>query len=65
MPEVAGGAALLAHPDDLDGLREQLGRVLTDDDWRVDAVVRGLDRARLMTWGRCVAKTVDVYKAVS
>jgi glycosyltransferase involved in cell wall biosynthesis len=64
MPEVAGGAALLAHPDDLDGLREQLTRLLTDDVWRGEAVPLGLVRARLMTWERCVAQTLEVYRAV-
>lgn len=65
MPEVAGGAALLAHPDDLDGLREQLVRVLTDNVWRAEAVARGLERARLMTWERCLAQTLDVYREVA
>jgi glycosyltransferase involved in cell wall biosynthesis len=65
MPEVAGGAALLAHPDDLDGLREQLTRVLTDAVWRAEAVPLGLQRARLMTWERCLAQTLDVYRTVA
>lgn len=65
MPEVAGGAALLAHPDDLDGLREQLARVLTDEGWRAEAVSRGLQRAALMTWDHCLAQTLDVYREVA
>lgn len=65
MPEVAGGAALLAHPDDLDGLCEQLARVLTDDVWRGQAVPQGLERARLLTWERCLAQTLEVYRAVA
>lgn len=65
MPEVAGGAALLAHPDDLDALREQLTRLLTDTEWRAEAVSKGLTRARMMTWERCVAETVDVYRQVA
>lgn len=65
MPEVAGGAALLAHPDDLDALREQLHRVLTDDQWRAQAVSLGLTRARHLTWERCVEETVAVYRQVA
>lgn len=65
MPEVAGGAALLAHPDDLDGLREQLHRLLTDDVWRSQAVVNGLRRAGELTWERCLDQTLAVYREVA
>lgn len=65
MPEVAGGAALLAHPDDIDALREQLARLLTDHPWRAEAMRRGLERARSMTWERCLAQTLEIYRAVA
>ena len=57
--------AVVAHPDDLDGLREQLTRLLTDEVWRAEAVPLGLARARLMTWERCLAQTVDVYRELA
>lgn len=65
MPEVAGGAALLANPDDLDELRQQLERLLTDHAWREAAVSRGLARAKELSWDRCVAETVAVYQAIA
>ena len=65
MPEVAGGAALLAHPDDPDELRAQLHRLLTDETWRSQAVPLGLARAQQLTWDRCVAETVAVYRQVA
>lgn len=64
MPEVAAGAALLAHPDDLDQMREELTRLLTDDRWRTLTVPLGLARARQLTWERCLEKTLEVYRAV-
>lgn len=65
MPEVAAGAALLAHPDDLDRLREQLERLLTDDAWRAQAVPLGLARAGELSWERCLEQTLAVYRAVA
>ena len=65
MPEVADGAALLAHPDDSDALRQQLHRVLTDDPWRAQAVPLGLARAQHLTWERCVEDTMRVYAQVA
>jgi glycosyltransferase involved in cell wall biosynthesis len=62
MPEVAGGAALLVHPDDVDALTLQLQRLLTDDPWRAEAVPLGLARAKQMTWERCLAETIAVYR---
>lgn len=65
MPEVAAGAALLAHPDDLDQLGQQLTRLLTDDPWRGLAVPQGLARARELTWDRCLEQTLQVYRSVA
>lgn len=65
MPEVAAGAALMAYPDDIDQLTEQLTRLLTDEEWRRQAVPLGLARARELTWERCVEQTVQVYQSVA
>lgn len=65
MPEVAAGAALMAHPDDLDELSEQLTRLLTDDGWRLRAVPLGLARAGELTWERCLEQTLQVYRSVA
>jgi len=65
MPEVAAGAALMAHPDDIDELSEQLTRLLTDDGWRLRAVPLGLARAGELTWERCLEQTLQVYRSVA
>ena len=65
MPEVAAGAALLAHPDDLDQLSLQLTRLLSDDVWRELAKPRGLARAGELTWERCLEQTLQVYRSVA
>ena len=51
-PEVAGGAALLVDPDDVDGLAAAMERVSLDDGLAADLRRRGLDRAADFSWSR-------------
>ena len=61
LPEVAGGAALLIDPDDVDMLADNVHRGLTDEVWRATASSHGLAVAGRFTWNRCVEETVKVY----
>jgi hypothetical protein len=49
-PEVAGDAAILVDPDDLEGLAEAMYRVSTDDALADDLRRRGLRRAAGFSW---------------
>lgn len=62
LPEVAGDAALLIDPEDMEALTAGLERLLTDDEWRAQAVERGLRQARQFSWERCIEETVAVYR---
>lgn len=62
LSEVAGDAALLVDPEDVDVLTAGLERLLTDAEWRTQAVERGLRQARQFSWERCVDETVTVYQ---
>ena len=62
LPEVAGDAALLIDPEDLDALTTGLERLLGDDPWRASARARGLEHARSFSWEHCVEETVAVYR---
>lgn len=62
MPEVAGGAALLVDPEDVESMTDALERLLIDEQWREQARIAGLEHAKQFTWQRCVEKTVEVYK---
>lgn len=64
LPEVAGGAALLCAPEDVEGLCDQLRRGLEDETWRTGAIAAGLARARAFSWQRCAEETVAVYRQV-
>ncbi|WP_322042795.1 glycosyltransferase family 1 protein [Paraburkholderia sp. J67] len=64
MSEVCDDAAWLTNPDDHDALRNDIERVLTDDEWRARAVKKGFARAALYHWDTCFARTLDVYRSI-
>lgn len=64
LPEVAGGAALMCEPQDIDALSASLQRGLEDDTWRTLAIAEGMRHAASFSWARCARETVEVYKAV-
>lgn len=62
MPETAGGAALLADPEDAESLAEAMVRACADDSAGLRR--RGLARAAEFTWGATAAATLEVYRDV-
>jgi glycosyltransferase involved in cell wall biosynthesis len=50
IPEVAGDAALLCHPDDVDALAQAVGRVLGEPGLAERMRAAGLERASRFTW---------------
>jgi glycosyltransferase involved in cell wall biosynthesis len=58
LPEVAGGAALMVAPTDVEALSEALIRV-QDPDMRRNLAERGLARARQFSWGRMAQAVAD------
>jgi glycosyltransferase involved in cell wall biosynthesis len=62
MPEVAGDAALLVDPLDIDCLRDGLLRLTGNGDLRADLVRRGTARAQQFTWEGAVKKTWTIYR---
>lgn len=50
LPEVAGEAAALVNPYDVEEIGKALERVITDDDYRMDLQRRGLVQAARFTW---------------
>ena len=62
LPQVAGDAALLINPEDIDDLTAGLERLLSDAPWRAAARPRGLEQAGRFSWERCVEETIAVYR---
>jgi glycosyltransferase involved in cell wall biosynthesis len=62
LPEVAGDAALLVEPDNVDALAVALKELTGNEGLRQDLAQRGLSRARTFTWEKAVRQTWDVYQ---
>ncbi|NSW54645.1 MAG: glycosyltransferase family 4 protein [Armatimonadetes bacterium] len=65
LPEVAGDAALLVDPREIEAIAEALARLLTDDALHEDLSKRGLERAGMYTWERTARLTVEAYHAAA
>jgi alpha-1,3-rhamnosyl/mannosyltransferase len=64
LPEVVGDAGLMVDPDDVDGMREGLQRLLEDRVFARQLGALGLQRAQLFSWNQCAKETVAVYRKV-
>jgi alpha-1,3-rhamnosyl/mannosyltransferase len=60
--ETVSGQAHLVAPDDADGWRSALTRVLTDDDFQRSLCQGAEESARPFTWERCATRTWQVYQ---
>jgi alpha-1,3-rhamnosyl/mannosyltransferase len=63
--ETVGRQAHLIDPDDDDGWRSALARIITDDEWRQSLRVGAEQTARPFTWERCAAETLAVWRHVA
>ena len=65
IPEVAGDAALLVDPEDVEELGAALNRLAGAEALCQDLARRGRDRAAEFTWERAVERTWKVYEELS
>ncbi len=64
LPEVAGDAALLVDPLDVDAIAAAMRRVLAEPALAADMRRRGLQRASQFSWERTARQTLAVYEQV-
>ena len=64
LPEVAGDAALLVDPLDVDALAGALAQVMVDEGLRRRLVGRGFQRIQRFSWRRCAQETWQVLADV-
>jgi glycosyltransferase involved in cell wall biosynthesis len=62
LEEMFGGQAHLIDPNDTDGWRDAMKRVLVDDDWYHELRRGATARAARYTWTRAAIDTVKVYE---
>jgi glycosyltransferase involved in cell wall biosynthesis len=64
LPEVAGGAAVLVDPRDLDSVRDGMERLLGDQGLRRQLAEAGLARAAAFSWTDTARRTAAVLREV-
>jgi alpha-1,3-rhamnosyl/mannosyltransferase len=62
LAETVGNQAHLIHPNDQDGWRAAMARVIEDEDWYLSLRRGTVERAHCFTWERCAAATLRVYR---
>jgi glycosyltransferase involved in cell wall biosynthesis len=60
--ETVGRQAHLIEPLDMDGWRQAMQRVVSDDDWWHGLRRGAVESVRAFTWEQCAADTLTVYR---
>ncbi len=64
LPEVVGDAGILVDPFDIEGLADDIYKVLSDGELRREMSWKGIERARMFSWEKTVKETLRVYEEV-
>jgi len=64
MPEIAGDAALLVDPEDVDDIKERMAQLDADQGLRRRLSRKGLQRVKPFTWERAARTLLDVWKEI-
>jgi glycosyltransferase involved in cell wall biosynthesis len=64
LPEVAGDAALMVDPYDVEEIAHAIQRVLDDETLRQTMIERGFAQARRFTWERSARQLLEIYSRV-
>lgn len=62
MSEIAGDAAALVSPVDVESMAGAIVRLATDDTYNAGLVSRGRERAARFTWAHCARDTLAAYE---
>ncbi len=65
IPEVAGSAAVLFDPDDVDDLTQAMERALGDEGLRASLIEAGRRRVQELSWKRSAGEMLEVLKRVA
>jgi glycosyltransferase involved in cell wall biosynthesis len=65
LPEVAGDAALMCDPTDVEAMSRLLEQVSSEEDLRKELIARGKERLRLYSWGRAADELAAAIERVS
>lgn len=61
IPEIAGNAALLVDPTNIDEVTSQCIRLLKEQSLAESLKKKGLKRSKIFSWKKAAKQTIDVY----
>ncbi|MGG6270194.1 glycosyltransferase family 4 protein [Leptolyngbya sp. AN03gr2] len=64
LPEVAGDAAILVDPNNVEQLAESILKVIRDRQFRSSLVQKGREQAKLFSWEKTAKKTLNAYRSI-
>jgi len=64
LPEVAGGAALMTDPMDVEGMASNIEKVLDDNTLRSELIQKGTKRVANFSWENAAKETLELYADV-
>jgi glycosyltransferase involved in cell wall biosynthesis len=64
LPEVAGDAALLVDPSDVEAQADAILKIISDAHFRDGLIKKGKARAALFSWERTARETLQVYESI-
>ena len=65
LPEVAGDAALLVDPLDVDAIAAAMQRLVDDAALRQELTQRGFENVKRFSWEKCARETLAVLESVA
>lgn len=65
MPEVAGDAALLADPFNINDISEKMFKIYSDDTLKRELIEKGKERKKIFSWDRTAELLYEVVKSVA
>ena len=65
MPEIAGEGGLPADPDDIEGIRDQIERIVKDEDLRAKLRENALEQAMKFSWAKTARETLNLYRKIA
>jgi glycosyltransferase involved in cell wall biosynthesis len=65
LPEVAGKAALMVPPEDVEALAQAMWQLMSDQALRNDLVRRGYEQVKRFTWRQSAGRLLDIYSHIA
>ena len=65
LPEVAGQAAILVDPLDVEEIARGLGEVINNQEKREDLINKGFAQAKKFSWEKAAKETLKAYETVA